>query len=444
MTINGHCAALSTRARLSLLLAALSVLPASLSAQVPLATIVRLAERNSSSVHMAQANMDKARAMHSESRDAVIPSISFSSGLPTFPQVGFTGTPPSIYSFSVQSLVFGLSQKHYISAASIGEKATLASLKDAREQSALDASLAYVELDALSSELAVSHQQEEYAQRMIQIEQERAEAGVDSASAVLEARLTAAEIRMHRMQLESRAETLRAQLATLTGMAIEQIKVQHDSIPAVPELRGMQATALPGIEAARLQARSRQQQARADMEFNFLPQLAFGAQYNRNTTLLNDVDSYFARPLPANNFSSGISVQIPIFSMTSHAKARESAAESLRAKVEAEQAQRQADQQIATLTASLREFDAYTEVVNLKKQIAEEQLKAVLSQLELGNGNSSQPQLGPKAEQQARIDERQKELDALEAGLNLTKARLGLLRALGHMNDWLNELQQDK
>ncbi|WP_420236393.1 TolC family protein [Telmatobacter bradus] len=444
MTTNGIRAAHLSRPRLSLLLSALTVLPATLSAQVPLSTIVRLAERNSSSVHLAQANVDKARALHAESRDSVIPSVSFGSGLPTFPSLGFTGTPSSVFTASVQSLVYGIPQKHYLSAADYGEKAAAASLKDAREQAALDASLAYVELDAIEMEQTVSQQQEEYAQHMVQIEQERAEAGVDSTSAVLEVRLTAAEIRMRRIQLESRASALRTQLAELTGMALELIKVQHDSIPDVPQLRGNQATTLPGVEASQLQLRSRLQQAKADMELNFLPQLSFGAQYNRNTTLLNDIDSYFAKPLPANNFSSGISVQVPIFNMTSHAKARESAADALRAKVEAEQAQQQNNQQIATLTNSLRELDAYAEVVNLKKQIAEEQLKAVLSQLELGNGNSSQPQLSPKAEQQARIDERQKELDALEADLNLAKTRLGLLRALGHMNDWLNELQQSK
>jgi hypothetical protein len=44
------------------------------------------------------------------------------------------------------------------------------------------------------------------------------------------------------------------------------------------------------------------------------------------------------------------------------------------------------------------------------------------------------------AEQLARIDERQKFQDSLDAGLELSKARLGLLRALGHMEDWLQEL----
>ena len=175
-----------------------------------------------------------------------------------------------------------------------------------------------------------------------------------------------------------------------------------------------------------------------------LPEIAFGALYNRNTTLLNDINSYYARPLPANDFSTGFSIRVPIFDAGLHAKAKESAAEALRARVEAEQAQHQNDIQITELTASLRELDAQAEIASLKQQIAGEQLKSVLAQLELGNGAGNAPgappQLSPTAEQQARIDERQKYQDALDAALDLSKARLNLLRALGHMQDWLNEL----
>jgi len=92
----------------------------------------------------------------------------------------------------------------------------------------------------------------------------------------------------------------------------------------------------------------------------------------------------------------------------------------------------------------LRELDAQAEVASLKQQIADEGLKSVLAQLEVGNGQTgtpgAPPQLSPTVEQQARIDERQKYLDALDSGFDLSKARLNLLRALGHMQDWLDEL----
>jgi hypothetical protein len=142
--------------------------------------------------------------------------------------------------------------------------------------------------------------------------------------------------------------------------------------------------------------------------------------------------------------SFGLQISVPFFDFAVRAKAKVSAAEALRAKVEAEQAQEQNDIQISQLTASLRELDAEAEVASLKQQIAEEQLKSVVAQLEVGNGTTgtpgAAPQLSPTAEQQASIDERQKYVDALDSGFDLSKARLSLLRALGHMQDWLDEL----
>lgn len=421
---------------------ALAALPMSATAQVSLATVVELAQRNSSAVHLAQANVDKANAALSESRDAVIPSVSVSSGLPTFPQVGFTGTPPSIWGASVQSLIFGFPQKHFISSAGYALKSSRAALDDAREQVTLDASTDYIDLDATNRQLELVGQQEEAARRLVEIEQQRAEAGVDPLAEVLNARLTLAQIRLKRIHLEAHAEMLVSELVSLTGLKAGEIRLDHASIPEIPQVRAnTPAHVLPGIEAARLLARSHDLQAKGDEEFNYLPQLVFGAQYNRNTTLLNDVNKYFKQDLPTNNFSSGISIQVPIFDMSHRGKARESAADALKARVEAEQAQRQNDLEVTRLSGSIRELDALAEVAALKQQIAAEQLKTVLAQLELGSGSDAAPQLTPKAEQLARIDAGQKQQDAAEASLNLDKARLGLLRALGHMSDWLNELK---
>ena len=425
--------------------AVLSLAPGVLSAQVSLGTVVDLAQRNSSSVRLADAEIRKTQAVHSESKDVFVPSLTFSTGLPVFPSVGFTGTPPSIWSMGVSSMVFSVPQKHYIDAARYGVQSAQAAMKDAREQVALDASTAYIELDTVNQELEAARQQEGFATRLVDIEQQRAEAGVDSLSELLDARLTAANIKLLRIHLESRASRLSKQLATLTGLPVGSISPDHASIPEIPQIHADQRQVPPGIAASRLAALSRKNAARGDEQINFLPQLVFGAQYNRNTTLLNDVNSFFARPLPSNNFSSGIAITIPI-DLGRYAKSRESAADALRATVEAEQAERQNEFQIAELTGDLKELDAQAEVASLKQQIAGEQLKTVLTQLEVGNGAAGVPggpaQLSPRQEQLARIDERQKFEDSLDAGLELAKARLGLLRALGHMEDWLQELHK--
>jgi outer membrane protein TolC len=414
-------------------------------AQVSLRTVVELAQSNSSQVKLAIADVRKAESELAQSRDAFVPSMSFGSGLPAFPEVGFTGSLPTIWDSTIQSMVFSLPQIRYIQAAKLGVKAAKLGLDDAKEQVALDASTEYIELDTVNQELTAAQEQEKYASRMVEIEQQRVDGGVDAKSNLLQAQLAAAEVKLHRLRLESRAGTLDKQLSTLTGLPVGSIIASHDSIPEIPAVTADEpAKSTPGIESAQRLADSRARVQLGDEDRKrWLPEVGFGAQYNRNTTLLNSINYYYYRPLPANNFSTGFSIRLPIFNVENHDKAKESAAEALRARVEAEQAQQQNDIQIAELSGSLRELDTLAEIAKLKQEISAEQLQGVSSQLELGNGTSganAQPQLSPEAEQQARVDERQKYMDALDAGLDLSKARLNLLRALGHMQDWLNEL----
>lgn len=425
--------------------AAIASVPAFAGAQVSLTTVVKMAERNSANVKLAEADVRKAQAGLSQSKDVLIPSVDFATGLPVFPEVGFTGTPPSIWTATVQALIFGFPQKRYIRAAHLGVESAAESLREAENQVALDASTAYIELDTVNQELAAAKQQQQYASNLVEIEQKRTDAGVDPFSDLLQAKLTAAQITLNQLHLETRAESLSKQLADLTALPDGSIKPDRASIPQIPQISGDSPPRDATRESsAELMALSKQQLAKGNQELSYLPQLAFGAQYNRNTTLLNNVNSFFAKPLPANNFSSGVSIRVPIFNMFNRASARGSAADALRATVEAEEAARQHQIQIATLSSSLRELNAQEEIASLKQQIAEENVKTLLTEMEVGNGAGigpgAQPPPSPHAEEEARIDERQKYQDALEAQLSLSKARLNLLHALGHMQDWLNEL----
>lgn len=421
--------------------------PCLVQAQVSLATVVDMAQHNSSAVKLAEADVQKAQGALEQTRDAFVPSVNLGAGLPAAPAVGFTGGVPSILNGSMQSMVFSLAQFQYIKAARAGLAAASLNLKDAREQAALDASTAYIELDTVNQALQVATEQGTITERLIKIEEERTEAGVDPLSDLLQAKLTGAQLRLKHLHLETRAATLNRQIATLTGLPLGSIVPDRTSIPEIPAVRVDDAKPIPlAIQSTQMLALSKQKTARGDWMDEYSPRLSFSALYSRNTTILNNFNEYYnqAHPIPTNNFSSGFDIQIPLFDWSRGAKVRQSAAEALRATVEAEQARLQNDIQIATLTGNLRELDTQAEVASLKQQIADEQLKTVLTQLEVGNGAetgpSAQPQLTPKAEQLARIDERQKFEEALDASLDLAKARLSLLRALGHMEDWLNEL----
>ncbi len=320
---------------------ALAALPALLPAQVSLATLVDLAQRNSSAVKLAQADVNKAQAALDQTQDAYIPNFVIGS------QVGYShGFPtgqPSVLSASMQSLVLSFSQRQYAKAARAGVEAANLSLKEAREQVALDTSTAYIELDTVNRELEAASQQETYTADLIRIEQQRTEAGVDSNLDLLQTRLKAAQIKLQRLHLETRAATLAKQLAVLTAMPLGSILPDHASIPEIPAVSAdLAPRSLPGIDSAGALARSREFQARGDDLSWRRPQIGFGAVYNYDSNELNSYSTYYNNFTP-NNISFGVQISVPFFDFVLRARAKVSAAEALRATVEAEQAQRQND-----------------------------------------------------------------------------------------------------
>ena len=418
---------------------------AAMKAQTPvrLATVVELAQRNSAPVRLAEADLSKAQGAYQESGSAFIPTLNFASGLPFLPSVGFTGGTPNIFTGSMQSMVFSLPQRQYIRAAQDGVRTASLALKNSREQVALDASSAYIELDTVTQLDATTAQEEKLAADLLHIEEQRTEAGVDPLSYLLEAKLTAAQLHLKRLHLRTRAATLEAQLANLTGLPAGSIATDHGSIPEIPAARP-EKSENAGVASALMLARSKQRQAQGD-RLSLWPQMLLSAQYARETTLLNNANSYYAHPLKGDNFSSGFQIELPLFDLGHRAKVKQSAAEALRATVEAEQARHQNDIQISMLTQTLNELDARAEIAQLKQEIAHEQIKSIETQLELGSPESSASgapvkQISPKDQQLALINERQKFEESLDASFDLARTRLSLLRALGHMEEWIGSL----
>jgi hypothetical protein len=150
--------------------------------------VVDLAQRNSSAVKLANADLQKAQAALAQTEDAYIPN--FRHRLPTVGYShGFPTGQPSVGNATMQSLVLSFSQRQYTKAARAGVEAANLSLKDAKEQVALDASTAYIELDTVNRELKLRPSSRMLHRRLVAFEQQRTEAGVDSDLDLLQARL---------------------------------------------------------------------------------------------------------------------------------------------------------------------------------------------------------------------------------------------------------------
>lgn len=407
-------------------------------AQVSLYTTVDLALRNSASVRIATADVQKAAAVLSQTKDVYIPAFSIGSGIGY--SYGFPVGQPSIYDMTAQSLVFTFSQSDYIRAARSGLKASEHSLKDARQQVILDASLNYIQLNKTTDELAALEEESQYVDKLTAIEQQRAEAGLDPRVELTRTRLTAARIHLKRIHLANEAAALRETLAHLTGMPASSFVTDAKSIPPPPnfvsggEWNEKAFNASENVQAAYASAKSRQYMAFGDSRQNWRPQVSFAAQYNRYARF-NNYDVYYSH-FQSNNFGIGVQITVPLYDIEKHAKARESRADAAKSLAQADLLRDQTAEQALRLHQSIEELTAQAEVAALQQELAQSQLETILTQLQTGSGQPNATPLTPREEQTARIEERQRYEDSLDADFELTRARLSLLRAVGSVEDW--------
>jgi outer membrane protein TolC len=405
--------------------------------QISFYTAVDLALRNSHEVKMAAADVDRAAAGLSQTRDAYLPSINIGSSLGY--SYGFPVGQPSVYNVTANSLVLSFSQPFLIRSARAALEGARASLKDARDKVVAQAALVYIELDISQHQLAALDQQHEFGQRLVDIEQQRNTAGLSSAMEVTQAELTNAQLELRRLHLQDHISLLRLRLADLTGMNEDAITPESASIPGMPEppatntLSSLSAQT-PAISAADADAKSKQFVAQADSHRRLRPEIAFGIQYSRYAKF-NNYAQYYLR-FQHNNFDVGINMTLPLYDPLVKAKARGSAADAVHAREQADLYRMQLAEQTRELSGGIDELRAQQKIARLQSEYAQENVDAVLIQLQNGSGNQNATPLSPRDEQKARIEERRRYVDKLDSDFQLMQAQIQLERTLGRVEDW--------
>lgn len=419
-------------------LAACALLAASTaSAQISLSSTVDLALQNSTQIRIAAADVQRAVAGLAESKDVFVPNFVMGSG------VGYTyGFPvgqPSVFNIASQSLLYSFSQSDYIRSARAALKSAQLSLKDSKDQTTLDCALAYLQLETDTEELAALDTEKLNADTLVNIEQQRLIAGVSSRMDETKAEVTSAQIDLNRFHIQDDANAQRLKLAHLTGMPSASFIPNAQSIPPLPDFTGNPlghdtSVTNAGIQSAEANAKSKLELSRADAKQNYRPQFGFGMEYNRYAEF-NNYQNYY-RQFQHNNFDVGVQITFPLFDASRRAKARESAAQAVRAIAEADQARNQTSEQIESLRHSLDELKAQQRLANLQSEFAQEQLEAVQSELKNGTGSPNAAPVTPRDEELASIQLEERRLDVLKANLSVMQAQLSLMRSLGTITEW--------
>lgn len=418
------------------LLAAAAAPPAK--AQISFYTAVDLALRNSHEVKMAAADIDRAAAALTQARDAYVPSGSIGSSLGY--SYGFPVGQPTVVNATANSLVLSFSQPSMIRAARASLVAANASLRDTRQKVVADTALAYIELDTDRRELEALDQQHSFGERLIEIERQRNTAGLSSAMDVTQAELTNAQLELHRLHIQDRMSLLRLRLANLTGLTEDSVTPESSSIPVGPvppaanTLNATLTTRSGAIASSEADAQSKHYIAIADKVRIFHPEISFGIQYSRYAKF-NNYEEYYLR-FQHNNFDVGINMTIPIFDAQGRAHARGSAADAVHAREQADLFRLQLGEQTRELSGSLAELRAQQKIARLQSDYAQENVNAVVTQLQNGSGNANATPLTPRDEQKARIEERRRYVDKLDADFQLMQAEIQLQRSLGTIEDW--------
>lgn len=412
----------------------------SASGQISLSSTVDLALQNSTQIRIAAADVQRAAAALAETKDAYVPNFVLGSG------VGYTyGFPvgqPSIFNVGSQSLLYSFSQPDYVRAARAALKSAQLSLKDNKDQVALDCATAYLQLQTDTLELAELDREKTDAETLVSIEQQRLNAGVASRMDETKAEITSAQVDLNRFHIQDDANAQRQKLAHLTGMPAASFIPNEASIPPLPDfstyttLLQTADTNNAGIQAANANAKSKLELSYGDAKQNYRPQFGFGVEYNRYAEF-NNYQEYYKR-FQHNNFDVGVQITIPLFDAGKRAKARESAAEAVRANAEAEQAKNQASEQVQSMRHSLDELKAQQRLAKLQSAYAQEQLETVQSELKNGTGAPNVAPVTPRDEELASIQLEERKLDVLKANLSVMKTQLGLMRALGSIESWVH------
>lgn len=430
---------MSIRTGRAVAFAMLAAVAGGAAAQISLSSAVGLALRNDPRISAAAASVEKARAVLSAAHDVYIPSANASGGYGAS-----TGVPldvPVVFSLSSQSLLFNFSQKDNVRAATSGLEAAKLALQESSAIVTEDAVVTYINLSNAQERKKAMDQEIGITNRLVTIVQDRLSAGQDSRVELLHAQRSAKQIQLQQLRTDDEIATLSDHLERLMGLPGSSISTIPESIPPLPQLSYFDDKGSPsfGVRAAIASARSKQEMAFGEARYRYRPQASFFANYSRISTAHTNYLDYYPGFLQKSDDAASIGIQIliPLLDRGHEARARESAAEAHRARFDAEDQRNQFFDARSKLRHSAQELSVSMDLAALDRDLAQEQLNAVLAQLSAASGSSGAAQMTPKDEQNARLLERERTIDLLNSQFQLIQTEVNLLRQTGQLNDWL-------
>jgi outer membrane protein TolC len=401
-------------------------------AALTLKRAVELALQNSKEIQVAKIQASVADHAAQITKSQFMPNLyagsgaGYTYGIPETPG----GRAPSIFNVTYTEQIFNEPLRGQAKEMQEQSKAQKILLEDAKNSVITRTAMAYLELGKVRHSLELLRKEQESAEKILQVTQERQGEGYELPVEVTKAQLTRAQVIQRILGLEAREDDLEVFLRYQLGFEETQtIEVTPEELPGEADLAGDNLVAMAiahnaGLQLAESDVRGKEFRLKGERR-GYLPTLEFVSVYS----VLAQFNNYsqFFRTFQRNNFNAGVDVRVPIFSAQTKAAIGLAQVNLDAAKANLANKKTELSADVRQKARRVRERDAAKEVARLELQLAQQNVAVYQSQFAEGK-------LNLRDVEKARLEENEKWMAYLDANFQKQQAQLELLKTAGQLD----------
>jgi len=303
-------------------------------------------------------------------------------------------------------------------------------LEDARNSTIVRTASAYLELVKVRHSAELLQKEQNSAEKILDVIQQRAGEGFELPVEVTRAQLTKAQVAQRLLQLQGREDELEMFLRNQCGLTPEQhIEVTPEDLPGAAEQEGANLIALAmqnntDLRLAQSDVRAKEFRLTGETR-GYWPTLELVSVYSL-LAKFNNYAQYFNH-FQRNNYNLGIQAQVPIFSPGTKANVALAQTNLQASKAALSSKQSQVSAEVRRKTRRVRETDAGKEVARLELQLVQQNLAQLQARFEEGEISLTEVE-------RTRLDENEKWMALLDATFQRQQAQLDLLKTAGQLD----------
>ena len=408
-------------------------IPTSTSAvSLTLKRAIELALQNSSDIQVAKLQASLADRSAMITRAQFMPNLyagsgaGYTLGIPETPG----GRAPALFNVIYTEEVFNKPLSGQAKEQQEQARSQKILLEDARNGVIVRTASTYLELAMVRHSLELLRKEQESADKILSVTQQREKENFELPVAVTKDQLTKARVLQRILHLEGRQDELDITLHGQTGLAENtQIEITPEDLPGLAEQEGANLVAMAlqdnvALRVAQSDVRAREFRLAGEKR-GYYPTLQLTAIYSRLANFNNF--SQFFRTFQPDNFNAGVQIQMPLFSAQTRANIALAQVNLEVAKAQLAGKRSEISAAVRVKTRRLRERDAAKEVARLEMQLTQQNLAVLQSQF--GEGK-----INVREVERARLEENDKWMAYLDANFQRQQAQLDLLQTAGQLD----------